>query len=73
MADNSLLFTLRHGISAEMQPIFQHLCLKVDKRTLFRGQRLVVTGRARCSFAGGKPYIYNRKRYLTMPYIGRLL
>jgi hypothetical protein len=72
-ADNSLLFALRSGISAEMQPIYQHLCHKVDKRTLFSGKRLVVLARARNSFVCGRPYIFNRKRYLTVPYFSQLL
>ena len=56
-----------------MQPIYQHLCLKIDKRTLFSGKRLVVVGRARNSFVGKRPYIFNRKRYLTVPYLSQLL
>jgi hypothetical protein len=73
LADNSLLFALKSSISAEMQPIYQHLCLKIDKRTLFSGKRLVVVGRARNSFVGKRPYIFNRKRYLTVPYLSQLL
>jgi hypothetical protein len=56
-----------------LEPIYQHLCLKVDKKTLFSGKRLVVVARARNSFSNGKPYIFNRKRYLTVPYLSLLL
>jgi hypothetical protein len=64
---------MRGKLSPEYLPIFNHLCNKIEQKALFNQKGLIICARARPILADGKPYLFTRKRNLTMRYLKSLI
>jgi len=67
--DSKLLNEIRFKISSEYMPIFTHLYQKIGQKALFDQKGLIICARSRTIYSEGKPYIFNRKRNLTLTYL----